>query len=216
MFSEWDNITNNTLTDWHPLAVYIPMDRRQALARGQSLPDRTRGAALFADVSGFTQLTEALVLELGRQRGAEELTRQLNDVYTALISHVHRYRGSVISFSGDAITCWFDGDEGIRATACALAIQQEMTRFAQVNTPGGTIISLAIKVAVTTGPVRRFLVGDPAIQYIDVLAGATLDDMAAAEKQAQKGEVVLGPTAVALLHNHLSILAWRQDEYGHR
>ena len=29
-------------------------------------------------------------------------------IYSALIAQVDRYRGSVISFSGDAITCWFD------------------------------------------------------------------------------------------------------------
>src|SRR3970282_2094506 len=76
-------------------AIYIPMDRRQALARGETLPDRTRGAALFADISGFTPLTEALARELGFERGAEELTRQLNQVYTALIDEVHHYGGSV-------------------------------------------------------------------------------------------------------------------------
>jgi predicted ATPase/class 3 adenylate cyclase len=216
MIGDWDETDNNAAFDWAPLAVYIPMDRRQALARGVALPDRTRGAALFADVSGFTPLTEALVQELGRQRGAEELTRQLNRVYTALVNHVHRYRGSVISFSGDAITCWFDGDEGIRATACALAMQQEMRNFAQVQTPAGTTVSLAIKVGVTVGPVRRFLVGDPDIQTIDALAGATLDDVAAAERQAEKGEVVLGPTAVALLERYVTIVDWRQDEQGHR
>jgi len=91
-------------------AAYIPMDRRQTVARGEDLPDRTRAAVLSADISGFTPLTEALVKELGPRRGAEKLTRQLNAVYGALIAEVHRYRGSVIGFSGDAITCWFDGD----------------------------------------------------------------------------------------------------------
>jgi adenylate cyclase len=47
--------------DLQSLLVYIPMDRRQALAQGQTLPDRTSGAALFADISGFTPLTEALL-----------------------------------------------------------------------------------------------------------------------------------------------------------
>ena len=52
---------------------YSPIDRRHALARGQTLPERAEGAALFADISGFTPLTEALALELGPKRGAEEL-----------------------------------------------------------------------------------------------------------------------------------------------
>ena len=51
--------------------AYIPTDRRHALARGVDLPRRTDGAALFADISGFTPLTEALVNALGPQRGAD-------------------------------------------------------------------------------------------------------------------------------------------------
>ncbi len=88
------------------------MDRRQALAYGKSLPERTQGAALFADISGFTPLTEALARELGPQRGSEEITRHLNLVYDAVIAEVHGHGGSVIGFSGDAITCWFDQDNG--------------------------------------------------------------------------------------------------------
>ena len=71
-------------------AAYIPMDRRQALAKNESLAPRTSGATLFADVSGFTPLTEALVRELGPLCGAEELTKSLNTVYGVLIAEVHR------------------------------------------------------------------------------------------------------------------------------
>ncbi len=199
------------------LATYIPKDRCQALARGEDLPERTRGAALFADISGFTPLTEALVKELGPRHGADELIRELNIVYGALIAEVHRHRGSVIGFSGDAITCWFDGDDGLRATACALAMQQGMSQFAQVQTPSGTSVSLAVKVAIAVGPVRRFLVGDPKIQVIDVLAGTTLDRMAKAEKQAKRGEVVLAPEASSQLLDRAEILEWRDEaETGRR
>ena len=38
-------------------AAYLPMDRRHALADGRALPEHTHGAALFADISGFTPLT---------------------------------------------------------------------------------------------------------------------------------------------------------------
>ena len=40
------------------LPHYLPMDRRQALARGGVLPEHSVGAALFADIAGFTPLTE--------------------------------------------------------------------------------------------------------------------------------------------------------------
>ena len=78
------------------LTAYLPQDRLHALASGATLPERTEGAALFADISGFTPLTERLVQELGPRQGAEMLTTQLNQVYTSLIAEIEatdvRYR----------------------------------------------------------------------------------------------------------------------------
>ena len=82
------------------LSVYLPQDRLRALARGETLPDRTSGSALFADISGFTPLTEGLRESLGSRHGAEELTKHLNAVYTALITQIEKYGGSVIKLCG--------------------------------------------------------------------------------------------------------------------
>ncbi len=191
--------------------VYLPMDRRQALARGETLPDRVQGAALFADISGFTPLTETLARELGPQRGSEEITLHLNLVYDALIAELHRFGGSVIGFSGDAITCWFDEDRGQRAVACGLAMEQAMARFATIIVPSGKTMSLTMKVAVTVGPARRFHVGDPGYWIVEVLAGATLDRLAATENHARGGEVVVDSATAAALGDALEIVAWRED-----
>jgi predicted ATPase/class 3 adenylate cyclase len=205
------------------LYAYIPTDRRHALARGYDLPDHTTGAALFADVSGFTPLTEALVKVLGPQRGAEELTRWLNEIYDAIVDDIERYRGSVIGFSGDAMTCWFDDQNEpsvnpqpntssiLRATASALTIQQTMQRFAQVNIGGAGNVSLAIKVVVTAGPARRFLIGDPNIQLVDALAGKTLYRLATGEHHAHRGEVLIDQAAVEALGDQIEVSEWRED-----
>ena len=191
--------------------AYIPMDRRRALAHGETLPDRVEGAALFADISGFTPLTEALVRELGPQRGAEELTHHLNQVYDALVNDLHAFGGSVISFSGDAITCWFGQDSGLIALQCALTMQQTMQQFSRVTIPSGTTVSLAMKAAVAAGSARRFVIGDPDIQRMDVLAGATLDRLAAAEHHAEKGEVVVDEATATATGAQAQFAAWRDD-----
>lgn len=182
----------------HPEA-YIARDRRRALAEGRVLEDRVQGAALFADISGFTPLTEALADELGPQRGAEELTANLNRVFHAIIAELDRFGGDVIYFSGDAITCWLDGDDGRRAAACGLAMQETMARVGEVLMPSGKTLRLAMKVAVAVGAARRFLAGDPEIQLVDVLAGRLIDDLAAAEYLAGQGEVVLEESALRSL-----------------
>ena len=47
------------------LHTYLPQDRLRALAKGEALPDRANGTALFADISGFTKLTQQTTHELG-------------------------------------------------------------------------------------------------------------------------------------------------------
>src|SRR5579862_6764540 len=77
-------------------SAYLPGDRRRALAAGATLPTRVRGAALFADISGFTPVTEALAGELGSQRASEELTIHLNRVFHAVIGELDRFGGEVV------------------------------------------------------------------------------------------------------------------------
>jgi DNA-binding response OmpR family regulator len=193
-------------------AVYMPMDRRQALAEGRELPEHAHGAALTADISGFTPLTEMFARELGLQRGAEEITRQVNRVLAALIGEVHRFRGSVVLFGGDALTCWFDGDAGRNAVACAFAIQSAMKQFAGITAPGGMVVSIGVKVAVAAGPARRLLVGDPGRQVIDVLAGRVTRELAEVEKHARKGEVVVTRLVAETLGDAVTVTEWRGEK----
>ncbi len=196
--------------------AYIARDRRQALATGSDLPDRARGSAIFADISGFTALTEALRNELGGQRGAEELTANLDRVFGAVIAELDRFGGNVIYFAGDAITGWIDGDDGRRAVASALGMQAVMTRLGHIVTRAGATVQLGLKVAIAVGVARRAAVGDPLIQRIDVLAGTLLDDLAAAEGNAEKGEVVLDASAVTALGEAVVLTQTRIDAVSGR
>ena len=85
------------------LLSYVPMDRLQALVRGSTLPADVTGAALEADLSGFTALTESLARRLGEHHGAEELARRLDVLFGGLVAAVHEFRGAVLAFSGDAL-----------------------------------------------------------------------------------------------------------------
>ncbi|MDX1995521.1 MAG: tetratricopeptide repeat protein [bacterium] len=197
------------------LLTYIPIDRRYTLAHDTTLPSDVTGAALFADISGFTPLTEALARSLGARQGAEELTRQLNRVYDALTEQVDLYGGTIMGFAGDAITCWFDQPQAeARAVTCALALQAAMKAFEQVPLPNGEYATLSLKTAVASGKARRFLVGDPDIQLVDVLAGDTLSRMADAEHYAEKGDVIVDEATAAALSKTLHIGEWRSDSHG--
>lgn len=192
--------------------AFIPTDRRHALALGHALPEHTHGAALFIDVSGFTPLAEALSRTLGAHHGPEEISRTLNRIYEALIAEVERFGGSVVAFSGDAITCWFDGDDGRRATAAALRAQQAMGAFSGLNLASGGVVALGIKAAVAAGPVNRWVVGDPAIFLFDTLAGQTLERMAAVEHLAHRGEVVVSSEVFPAIAHTALVTEWRSDQ----
>ncbi len=116
-------------------AAYMAQDRRIALAAGVSLPEWAMGSALFADISGFTPLSEALARSHGARGGAESLTRLLNALYTRLIAHVEEYGGSVVGFSGDAIACWFGNAETLEALAAESSLGDAPSARSPVHAP---------------------------------------------------------------------------------
>lgn len=193
-------------------SAYIPLDRRLALLGQNEVADHSTGTVLFADVSDFTALTELFFKELGPKRGVEQLTLQLNAIYGTLIDSVAAWHGSVVGFSGDALTCWFDGDNGHRAACCALLIQQAMTEWATITITEQQVAAFAIKIALAYGPVRRFVVGDAKIQYLDTLAGATLQRVMQAEHQASRGEIVVSREIIENLGFAATIAGWRTPD----
>lgn len=201
---------------------YLPQDRRRALTRQQSLPLRAYGTVLFADVSGFTPLTEALAQTLGPRRGAEELIVHLNRVYATLITEVERYGGSVVSFAGDAIICWFPDiadatqitpQAPTAALTCALAMQVAMRGLPPIPTPNRGSIALTIKIAIASGIVHRYVVGEPTEQIHDVLVGETLARMGRSEYLAQHGETLIDETTYQVLAPHLSTHGQRVEPF---
>jgi class 3 adenylate cyclase/tetratricopeptide (TPR) repeat protein len=195
------------------LGSYVPEDRRWALANGYTLPEQTSGSALIADIAGFTAFTETLRATLGSRRGADEVTRHLDAIYTALITKVEEQRGAVVSFAGDAITCWFDDREGAappRAASCAVAMQRAIQSLGAVELPQRAGVAIGLKVAVASGGALRFLAGDPRVQVFDVLSGATVRRAAAAEKLARQGNVLLDVDTFRVLGDTVAVADWHE------
>jgi class 3 adenylate cyclase len=186
------------------LHTYLPQDRLRAIANNTSLPDRISGSVLFADISGFTALTDSLHASLGSRKGAEELSKRLDAAFAALVTEVEGCGGSVIGFAGDAITCWFDGEGSeVRAVCTGLGMQTSFVAFPD----------LFLKVSIASGDARRFIVGDKTIQRIDVLAGETVSRSARGERMAGKGEVLVDEATTQLLADGVKV-SERREEYG--
>jgi class 3 adenylate cyclase/tetratricopeptide (TPR) repeat protein len=165
---------------------FLPQDRARALLAGRTLPVDCEGSALFADISGFTALTEGLVQSQGQRRGIESMSQRLQEVYTALIAPVEAHGGSVVAFAGDGLFCWFDASlagglpaAALRATTCAQAMLQAMTSFS----------GLSLKAGLASGPALRLELGQMQIQRLDLLTGDTVAQAVHLESLAAAGEL---------------------------
>ncbi|MCP4429037.1 MAG: tetratricopeptide repeat protein [Chloroflexi bacterium] len=155
---------------------------------------RFHAVALFADVSGFTAISEALGSV--SKGGAEELTALLNGYFGPMIDLIHSYGGIVAKFGGDAMTAFFPyttetyDETACRAIQCALDMQAKMVDYQAIQTQAG-VFSLAMKAGLAAGQLFSAVVGHPILRLESIIAGAVLDRAAEAEHHAQKGEVVV-------------------------
>lgn len=185
-------------------AAYLAQDRLASLASGTELGPG-EGTVVFADISGFTTLTSGLSAVYGPRRGAGELSRSLGVVYDGLVAAVETWHGSVISFAGDAILCWFGAPEGgasvraAHAAACARQMLAFLSALPPLEMAGGATVKIGLKVAITSGTARRLCVGNPDLQFIDLLTGHTVLRAAEIEKGAATGEVLFDDATRALL-----------------
>ena len=122
--------------------------------------------ALFADVSGFTKLSEALASK-GPQ-GAEELAFFLNRYMEQLVRHIAKAGGDIFKFAGDAMLVLWIPDKSLsesdlikelhimahRATQCSLSIQAEMNKAE--FTKG---VTLSVKIGIGYGKATVLHVG---------------------------------------------------------
>jgi class 3 adenylate cyclase/tetratricopeptide (TPR) repeat protein len=191
------------------LAAYVPppivraaLSEAPSTAPSTAKAERFPAAVLFADVSGFTPLTEALA-QRGSE-GPEELTRLLNGYFSRMISLIEAEGGQVIQFSGDAVTAIFPAlqdDLGVatrRALQTAEAMQAAMVEFTTLETSAGPV-ALGMKIGVGAGEILAAQVGGLFDRWEYVIAGDPLRQVAQAEHRAGRGEIVLSPEAQAVV-----------------
>ncbi|HEX6888557.1 MAG TPA: adenylate/guanylate cyclase domain-containing protein [Candidatus Nanopelagicales bacterium] len=153
------------------------------------------GTLVFADVSGFTALTEKLSRR-GRI-GAEEIVETLNRVFGPMLRIAAGRGGELLKFGGDALLFLFRGeDHAEQACDAAVEMRSALREAAAVPTSVGRL-SLRMSVGVHAGDIHLFLVGAPTRELLILGPGATAT--AEAEKAADAGQIVVSPATVARL-----------------
>ncbi|MEV4343001.1 tetratricopeptide repeat protein [Actinoplanes sp. NPDC049596] len=158
------------------------------------ITQRSDAVVLFADVVGFTAMTESFAGS--GSYGTEQLTRIINRWFEVTAHAIAESGGSVVDFAGDALVGVFlHSPEGAAATArrairCAELIREATASVAPVSTPDGHR-SLTIRVGLGGGPLLMMLVGDPAIRLQHLIVGPGLDSAIDALHRAEQGEIVV-------------------------
>jgi len=174
------------------------------------------GTALFADISGFTAMTEALSRqERGQDRrreGAEKITGIVDDYFTEMLNPLLAYDGLLIKFGGDAIMALFLGENhALRAVQAALTMQETMHRFRRVEV-FDQVFSLRMTVGLGTGRLFAASVGTQERREYAVM-GRAVREMARAEDRARAGEVVINEEAYAAVREIVTVGQPRDGYY---
>jgi class 3 adenylate cyclase len=124
--------------------------------RGRLIGERKLVTVLFADVAGYSALSEQL--------GEEAMFAVMDKLYGLFIHEVHRYEGTVNELTGDDIVAFFGAPLAVeqapqRAVRAALALQHEMQRFS-IEFTRQRNHHLHVRVGINTGPVIVGTVGN--------------------------------------------------------
>jgi len=205
-------MSNPALTEI--LASYVPKLIQNRVVADPSpiespVSEEIQAAILFADVSGFTRLTERLT-EKG-PTGVESLARILNEYFGQLIDIIHEYGGDVVKFAGDAVIAVWNivSDEGtavpvsradqwqwtMRAAECALKVRERLTNYKAEDA------NLYLKLAVSSGTITTAHVGGVFNRWEFLLTGNPLVELGIANSLAQAGEILITPSAWRLIRN---------------
>ncbi len=183
------------------LASYVPKIITHHLSThpgGVAKPfsETHQAATLFADISGFTPLTERLA-KAGPD-GAERLANILNDYFGKLITLVNEYGGDIVKFAGDALLAIWPttlhqkplNDLIALATQCAIKAQTELQAY-----KSDSDLRLALRIGIGVGEVLNVHLGGEHNRWEFFVTGNGIMQASEAEKMAPPGKVAISPEA---------------------
>lgn len=180
------------------------------LVPGQSGGEFVDGTLLFADISGFTAMSERLS-RIGRE-GAEEVTAIVNRYFSTMLALLQEQGGQLIKFGGDALLgAFLEPTSAVRAVQAALLMQAAMADFTETRTSQG-VFPLRMKIGLHRGRFFAAHLGTAdGMEYTFV--GPDVNATAVTESVAETGQVVVytrtleavdaACDALALAHNSM-------------
>jgi class 3 adenylate cyclase len=168
------------------------------------------GTLLFADISGFTAMSERLS-RIGEE-GAEEITNIVNRYFGTMLSILRDHDGQLVKFGGDALLGLFpEPHSSTRAVQAAHRMQTAMASSGQIQTSQG-VFALQMKVGIHKGSFFAARLGTlQGMEY--ALLSADVNATAATESAALAGQIMLDHATLEAATACQAIPAPQNDKY---
>ncbi len=180
------------LERYHSPGVVQQLISVGALDNGRLPPKEAEISILFADIVGFTSMSEALT--------PSEIAELLNIFFEEMLQSVFEQGGTLDKFIGDCIMAFFGApepqeDHGERAIAAALGM---LNRLDKLNAQGKWNKPIQLRIAVNSG---KAFVGDVgSSQRLDyTVLGATVNLASRIESICPPGECVISDPTHGLI-----------------
>jgi len=165
--------------------ILLDLFKKYKIDELKNLEFTKKGTICFADISGFTPLSEAL-MQIGAE-GSEILNKILNFYYGKIIEIVKKHNGDVLSFAGDALNIYFEKEEN--AINSSVEIQNFFKEKEKIETPIGSF-PISIKIGIAKGCLKFYILMEEG--FINpVFEGEPINKAAEAEHHSKAGEIVI-------------------------
>jgi class 3 adenylate cyclase len=199
---------NNPHAQAAELARFIPVGILRRLTQNapsldSPVRERFPATVLFADISGFTRLSEQLAAR--GPEGVEILTQTLNAYFGQLIEVIAGHGGDVVKFAGDALLALWRAESasgagmdkvdalGEAVASAAQCVARAQTALREFTAPGGSVLRL--RLGIGAGVATMFTVGGVFGRWESVVCGAPVTEATLAAASGEPGQVLVGPAA---------------------
>jgi class 3 adenylate cyclase/tetratricopeptide (TPR) repeat protein len=182
---------------------YTPRHLAEQILKDRSAlqGERKQVTVLFADVSGFTSISERL--------DPEEVHGLMNRAFERMLAAIHRYEGTVNQFLGDGLMALFGApvaheDHAGRAALAALDMQRALADFRAELAPRG--IDFGVRMGLNTGMVVVGAIGDN-LRMDYTAVGDTTNVAARMQQLAEPGRIAVADATRRLIEPHFDLRA---------
>ena len=158
------------------------------------------GTVLFADIRGFTQLSETIT--------ARDTIEFINEFLRHSVPEIQNHGGIIEKFVGDEIFAVFGGpvpldDDALQAVSAALKIQSKIEKL-NIERRAHNIPEINVGIGICTGMMIGGIIGTESRNNYTLL-GSTVNEGARISGLAEKGDIIISQSTFLRVQHHFNV-----------